>query len=136
MKIVVLTVYLDIDGGKSVIQSESRASVHSSVVTVSSVIGMGQRMYLPECQERPETQRSGRMCIQQGVLYEQLLLVVQKEERLAHQDASDAVGDDGIPVELEVHYVLVSARLIIVLAVTADAEVEVPVMLDQGLVQR
>ena len=79
MEIVVLTVYLDVDGRKSVIQPESRATVHCGIVPVSGVIGMGQRMNLPECQKRPETQRSGRMRIQQGVLYQQLLLVVQKQ---------------------------------------------------------
>ena len=136
MEIVVLTVYLDVDGRKSVIQPESRATVHGGIVPVSSVIGMSQGMYLPESQKWSEAQHRGRMCVQQGVLYQQLLLVVQKQHRLAELYAAYPVGDDRILVELEIHDILVASGLVDVLTVTADTQVEIPAVLNQSLVQR
>ena len=76
------------------------------------------------------------MGVEQGVLDQQLLLVVQEEHGLAEEDTSDPVGNRGVLVELEIHDVFVSAGLIVVLAITVNAEIEFPAMLDKCLIQR
>ena len=95
---------------------------------------MGKGVGVAEGQERLEDELHGSRRLEEFILYKDLVTVLGEKDALAEKHLSDLVGDLRHRIRAEVHYVLVSARLIDV-SIAMNSEVELLTLDYEALIQ-
>ena len=85
---------------------------------------MGELTYGTECQERTETQGSGRMSLFQGVANQDAILVGLKDSLALQNNASHTIDGSRNKAGIEFADVLMSFRTKVVALIFVEAQVE------------
>ena len=114
---------LDVQVREAFIQLPGPSAFDLPARGAGGVVLLGEVVDFAEGKERLEFQLHLRGSVHQLVLDEDLVAVLHEDEALPEDDLTDLVGDHRNRVGVEVHDVLVAARLVDV-AVTMDAQIE------------
>ncbi len=99
-------------------------------------IGMGQLMNAPEGQERPQLENYRLIRVNDGVPYQQLLLVMDQDALLLHDYIAHPVGHPGNILNIKVLHIFVSLRAVVVTVILMDTCVEALTVTDYCGVDR
>ena len=126
---------LHVEGGVAVIQACGDAIVYRDYIAVDGVVGDAEGVALAEGQKGAEAQRRRRMGLDEGVAYQDAVLVGDEHLFLGEDDAADAVSDARHALAVKLAEIFMAVGAVNASLIAVDAEVEGRAVLYYGLVE-
>ena len=130
-----LAAQLQIEIREALIHAERHSSVNLTACRVRLLILFRQAVHASEGKKRLQDESRLHRRLDEIIPYEHLIIVRNHENRLGEDDLTYLIGDLRLWISVKVNDVLVASRLVDV-TIAVDAEVELPSVHEQTLVER